>query len=340
MAQAIPRQDTNGQQLPVYRAASFTVVNGANHGDELSFAAELMLDDIYELTEGAIPSALAFDALPDSAFRISDLSSVGRPGATLHLDCCVTLMPPNGETVEAIILVEVDTRGNIRDIYLHPLAPIAPKTAYSLVGIDRDHARRRMALIGCVSFTRGTRITTATGEQKPIENLQVGDRVLTRDSGVQEIRWVGRSTVRATGPFAPIVIKAGAMNNMGDLKVNPDHRLFVYQREDTVGAGQAEILVKARYLVNGETVYFQEGGFIEYFQLLFDDHEIIFAEGIAAETMMVNQATHPVLPKSLGEKFARSQPGLPNVDTIAYDVKEALLRHRDAAALLRRASSR
>lgn len=92
--------------------------------------------------------------------------------------------------------------------------------------------------------------------------------------------------------------------------------------------------------MNDDNVYFQEGGFIEYFQLLFDDHEIIFAEGIAAETMIVNQATKPVLPKALSEKLAQTQPGLPNKQPIGYDVTETLLRHRDAAALLRRASSR
>ncbi len=340
MTPVVPHQDTHGQQLPVYRAANFTVVNGANLGDEISFAAELILDDVYELSEGAYQSALAFEASGDGKFKIAPQSSTGVAGADLFLDCFVTLMPQHGETVEAMILVEVTPDGNIRDIYLHALAPLAPKTPYSLVGMDQNYAQHRMALMGCVSFTRGTSITTATGEQKPIEELQVGDRVLTRDSGIQEIRWVGRSTVRATGPFAPIVISAGAMNNLNDLTVNPDHRLFVYQREDAVGAGQAEIMVKARYLVNDETVYVQDGGFIEYFQLLFDNHEIIFAEGIAAETMMVTSATKPVLPKSLSEKFDQTQPGLTHVKPIALDVNESLLIHDDAASLLRRASTR
>lgn len=340
MTQVVPHQDLHGQQLPVYRAANFTVVNGANLGDEISFAAELILDDVYELSEGAYQSALSFEATGDGTFKIAAGSSTGVLGADLFLDCFVTLMPPHGETVEAMVLVEVNASGNVQDIYLHALSPLTAKTPYSLVGLDQNYAQHRMALMGCVSFSRGTNITTATGEQMPIEDLSVGDRVLTRDSGIQEIRWIGRSTVRATGPFAPIVISAGAMNNLNDLTVNPDHRLFVYQREDAVGAGQAEIMVKARYLVNDDTVVVQEGGYIEYFQLLFDDHEIIFAEGIAAETMMVTSVTKPVLPKALGEKLAQTQLGLPNVKPIARDINESLLLHDDAAALLRRASMR
>lgn len=340
MTQAVPQQDRKGQQLPVHRAADFRVINGANEGDALSFASEVMLDDVYELRHAAYPAVLALAPNEDGSFHITDLTSLGRPFATLYLDCSITLMQSSGDTIEALVLVEVDEGGNVADIYLHAFAPLETKTAYTLVGVDRDNAHRRLALTNCVSFTRGTHITMANGAQTAVESLKVGDKVLTRDAGVQEIRWIGRSTVRATGPFAPIVIKAGTLNNLGDLIVNPDHRLFVYQREDAVGAGQAEVMVKARYLLNGDSVYVQNGGYVEYFQLLFDDHHIIFAEGIAAETMLVDDKTESVLPKALGEKFKKSQPGLAAPQGVAVEINERLLLNKNAASLLRRASSR
>ena len=37
------------QTIPVYQADSFKVVHGANLGDTMSFADELMLDDVYTL---------------------------------------------------------------------------------------------------------------------------------------------------------------------------------------------------------------------------------------------------------------------------------------------------
>lgn len=340
MTKAVPHQDRRDQQLPVYRASDIRVVNGANEGDSISFAAELMLDDIYELRQAAYPAALAITPDEDRAFLISARSSVGRQGAQLYLDCSLTLMQPSGETLEALVFVEVDEAGNVADVYLHALAPMDARSPYTLVGIDQENTHRRLALSNCVSFTRGTHITMSNGIQTRIENLRVGDRVLTRDGGAQEIRWIGRSTVRATGPFAPVVITAGTLNNLGDLVVSPDHRLFVYQREDKLEAGQSEVMVKARYLLNGDTVFTQNGGFVEYFQLLFDDHHIIFAEGIAAETMLVDDKTESVLPRKLSEKFKNSQPGLGNPDRLAVEVNERLLLTDNAAKLLRRASSR
>ena len=62
------------------------------------------------------------------------------------------------------------------------------------------------------------------------------------------------------GEFTPICIKAGTLNNDNDLIVSPDHRLFIYQRSDELGAGRAELLVKVRYLLNGDTVFTQTGG--------------------------------------------------------------------------------
>ena len=95
-----------------------------------------------------------------------------------------------------------------------------------MVGVDRENAEERFAQITCVSFVKGTRITLSSGALKPIEELEVGEKIITRDKGVQEICWIGQSTVRATGDFAPVVIKAGALNNMHDLVVSPESLLF------------------------------------------------------------------------------------------------------------------
>ncbi len=338
MTQAVPQQDHKGQQLPVFRAQDFHVINGANEGDALSFANELMLDDVYELRNGAHPAALAFAPNEDGSFHVADVSSIGRPFATLYLDCSITLMQSSGDTVEALILVEVDAAGHVVETYLHAFAPLDAKAPYTLIGVDRKNAHRRLGLASCVSFTRGTHITMADGAQTPVESLNVGDKVLTRDAGVQEIRWIGRSTVRATGPFAPIVITAGTLNNLGDLVVNPDHRLFVYQREDKVGAGQAEVMVKARYLLNGTSVYVQNGGYIEYFQLLLDDHHIIFAEGIAVETMRITRRNRTLLPSQMSRRWGAAIPGHSDRPHAAFEIAAAPFGGESPARLLRRAS--
>lgn len=328
------------QSLPVYRAEDLCVSEGVNLGDALSFADELVLEDCYELTRGAQTARLSVVSGELDYFTIAPQSDIGVADAALHLDSCLTVMTPTGETIELLVLVEVDPQGNVSQIYVQPLAPLISKTPYTLVGIDRDAAKYRFAQVGCVSFTRGTRITTATGEQKTVEDLRVGDRILTRDNGPQKIRWIGQTTQRAVGEFAPIVISKGTLNNSADLKVSPDHRLFIYQRYDRIGAGRPELLVKARHLVNGKTVYPQEGGFVDYFQLLFDSHEIIYAEGISAETMLVDTRTKPVLPEELKQKLSAPSSGHKRRPHMDYEVHEDLLKHPDTAELLRRASTK
>lgn len=319
------------------------VVNGANLGDTLSFAEELQLEDTYALAYGAEPRRLAVQAAPQNAarghFTIAEGTTLGTPGATAVLDSCLTLMTRASEVIELLVLVEVDTQGNVAEIYGVPLAPLEPQTDYLLVGIDRDAAQGRMAQLACTSFTRGTRITMATGEQRPIESLRPGDRLLTRDDGPQEIRWIGQNTQRATGEFAPIAIAAGTLHNARDLIVSPDHRLFIYQRSDRLGAGRAELLVKARHLVNGDTITVQQGGFVDYFQLLFDRHQIVFAEGIAAETLLADPRTHAALPRELADKLLTGGTGHGDALHLDFEVSRKLLDRPDAAELLRRAST-
>jgi len=54
------------QSLPVYTADGFVVTQGANLGDPLSHAAELMLDDVYRLTPAAAPERLTIHATGDA----------------------------------------------------------------------------------------------------------------------------------------------------------------------------------------------------------------------------------------------------------------------------------
>lgn len=327
------------RHLSVYRAEDFRVSHGVNEGDPLGDATELLHEDIYMLGETAAPQRLGLAPDGDSgAFHIAAGSGAGTRGAPVYLDSLLTFMDSAGETREVLVFVEVEPAGGtIAQVYLFPLAPLNAKTGYSLVTIDRDRAPGRLAAAATVAFTRGTRITMAGGRQVPIEELRPGDRVLTRDSGPQEVRWTGMQTLRASGAFAPITIAAGTLNNTGDLVVSPSHRLFIYQRVDALKAGRKEVLVKASLLVNGITVTQDPGGFVDYFQVLFDKHEIIYAEGIAAESLFVDTATRPALPKDVLRKL--SEPG-PGTALPGRELREAdLTAQRNTAELLKRISA-
>lgn len=324
------------QSFPVFPAHAFCVSQGANLGDYLSPHDDLMLDDIYSLIPGAQPVRLTLHTTDAAHLSIAADSAVGAVGAQVHLDCALTLMSPDGQITDAIVLVETDAQGDIALVYLLPLARLSARTPYALVGTDQTNMRTKFAHLSCARFTRGTHITIASGAQVPIENLQVGDRVLTRNDGIQQVRWIAQSTVRAVGDFAPIRIRAGALNNDRDLIVSPDHRLFIYQRKDRLGAGRSELLVKARHLVNADSVTVQDGGFVDYFELLFDSHQIIYAEGIAAESMLIDTRTRPILPDALTDMMGEHAVD----DMSGLDVTETLLDRPDAAEILRRASLR
>ncbi|QEE35978.1 Hint domain-containing protein [Octadecabacter sp. SW4] len=330
MANATPSAP---QSLQVYPAAQFRVTDGVAEGDPITFADDLVMDDLYQLVDGArrAPLIVTMTDAP-THFILHPDTPHGAVGNDFYLDCCVTLMAPDSTTIEALIFVEVED-GEVAESYFLPLATLAPGTDYRLVGVDRHAATSRFAEVACVSFTRGTRITLASGEQRPVEDLQVGDRVLTRDDGPQDVRWIGQTTLRAVGAFAPVVIRKDTLFNAHDLVLSPDHRIFVYQREDALGAGRAEVLIKVRHLINGDTVFQRDGGFVDYFQLLFDDHQIVYAEGIAAESLLIDPRTRGALPEGAPNDSHRDR------QHNDYEVTESLLSARDAVALLRRASS-
>ena len=287
--------ETKTLSLSALHAAHFRVVRGANEGDALSHAAELMLDDVYVLQPRTLPHLLTLRCRADGHFE--DQSR--HPPRPLYLDSILSFMSLTGPTTEIMLLVALDEDGYLCDILPCPLTPLKHQTEYQLMRIDRSTARHRIAQHGAANFLKGTQITLASGAQCTVEALRPGDLLLTRDDGVQPLRWVSSETLRATGPLAPVTLATGALNNTAALTVSAEHRLFIYQRDDHLAAGRAEVMVRARDLVNGTTVTQQPGGFAEYVQLAFDRPQLIFAQGICAETTRLDAQTSPVLPQNL-----------------------------------------
>ncbi|MGB1235027.1 MAG: Hint domain-containing protein [Planktomarina sp.] len=321
------------QSLLAYDGECLRVIEGANYGDTLSFAEDMILDDVYHLTKHAPLKAMSLATRQNAEhFVLTAETELGSPGADLILDCALTFMGIDGKTFEALVFVEVED--NVAEaIFLHPLSPMPDGRDFRLVGIETQNVFRKLAQVACVSFVRGTHITMASGAQTPIEHLKIGDRILTRNDGPQAIRWIGQNTVRAVGDFAPVVLRRRALNNINDLTLSPDHRLFIYQRSDKLGAGRSAVMIKARHLVNNQDIYRQEGGFVDYFQVIFDSHHIIYAEGIAAESMLIDSRTKAALP----DDVTRTLPDHASSRHSDYEVQDALLG-TDMAARLRAAS--
>jgi len=135
-----------------------------------------------------------------------------------------------------------------------------------------------------ICFTPGTMIKTPHGP-RDIATLRVGDMVRTRDHGPQKIRWIQSRTVPAIERFAPIRLRAGVLTSLtSDLLVSPQHRMMFQGYEAEVLFGEREVLIPAIQLVNGKDVTQDAGDEVTYIHMMFDQHEIVYANGAASES--------------------------------------------------------
>ncbi|MEM6661714.1 MAG: Hint domain-containing protein, partial [Pseudomonadota bacterium] len=139
-------------------------------------------------------------------------------------------------------------------------------------------------------FAPGTLILTTRGEI-PVENLCIGDLVITADRGPQPLRWMGKRTEvfkSRDDPHIPTLITAGSLGNGlpgRNLIISPLHRVVLSGPgiEDAFGAPEILALSKALTLQPG--IRRMKGKRrIDYYSLLFDRHEVIFSEGVPTES--------------------------------------------------------
>jgi Ca2+-binding RTX toxin-like protein len=140
-------------------------------------------------------------------------------------------------------------------------------------------------------FTPGTLIATPKGEV-PVESLREGDKVITRDNGIQEIRWVGSRTLNrddmANAPsMRPIVIKAGSLGHglpERDMLVSPQHRVLVTGDQAQLYFDESEVLVAAKHLINSGSIRRLDTLRTTYIHFMFDRHEVVLSDGAWTES--------------------------------------------------------
>jgi hypothetical protein len=139
---------------------------------------------------------------------------------------------------------------------------------------------------GPACFLPGTGIRTPEGEAR-IEDLRIGDLVLTVGGEAIPIKWIARQVFRKSGSswperVMPIRVARHALAHQTphtDLYLSPGHPIFI-----------GGYLIPVKDLVNGISIApaLPDGmEVIEYFQIVLATHEVIFAEGLPAETFLV-----------------------------------------------------
>lgn len=142
-------------------------------------------------------------------------------------------------------------------------------------------------------FAAGTLIATASGE-RPVEEIRPGDLVMTRDRGLQPVRWAGSrhvigTEIAANPRLAPVRIAAGALGQglpVRDLLVSQQHRVLVRSAIAARMFGARELLVAARHLagVEGIEILSASAG-VTYVHLMFAGHEVILSNGAETESL-------------------------------------------------------
>lgn len=206
---------------------------------------------------------------------------------------------------------------------------------------DSGPDRQGRARIPC--FCRGTLIQTAAG-LRPVQDIQVGDLVQTMDNGLQPVRWVGSRLVEmedlAEAPgLYPVHLSAGCLgDNMPerDMKLSPQHRVLVRSKVAQRMFGESEVFLPANKLTSIPGIYIDGSvSSVEYFHIMFDQHEIVFADGVASESLYLGPMALRALEEDAKQEIFALFPELERGDTRALarfvprgmQQKEIVARH-------------
>ncbi|WP_298292606.1 Hint domain-containing protein [uncultured Litoreibacter sp.] len=325
-----PTEFRANHAFSVFEAAQFRVTNGVNHGDPVGDMDSLCLGDVYALkrTAKVITLDLQDKAAPvlgeQPLFSVTANSGIEVKGTTARIAARLTFMTQIGASVDALVIA---CDAPVARFYFYPLGPIEPGTDYTLIEAEEHPRDIPLADLTGMSFGRGTRITMSDGSQRAVEDLQVGDRVLTRDHGMQPIRWIGKRTVQGVGEFAPVVITEGVLGNAESITVSQTHRMLISDWRAEVMVGSRDVLIQAADLVNDDTIFIRKGGFVEYTQLVFDQHQILYAEGVPTESLHMSQQILSGLPEDVADEVLALFPDLkasePKFSRVPLDSRDA-----------------
>ena len=213
-------------------------------------------------------------------------------------------------------------------------AVLADQSTLPMSQVDR--------LIPC--FTPGTYIATPRGGVL-VENLKVGDRVVTRDNGLQSIKWVGKKRLdhmqlKELTALRPILIEAGSLGKNipdRDMLVSPAHRILIVLKVAQLYFGQTEVLVAAKDMCDIEGVCVTVVPYITYVHFLCDNHELVLADGAWSESFQPGDYSLKGMDEDQREELFELFPDLATKEGVkGYRAARASLTKRESSLIFKK----
>ncbi|WP_052249787.1 Hint domain-containing protein [Tateyamaria sp. ANG-S1] len=227
----------------------------------------------------------ATDGLADTTFTVGE-SVTGPTGTGGFGDGEATFIgtfpAPGGATPDWAVFTENNSSTSTSEGTVYLFVP--PGTPTSDLPADFNALNASFSASNLTEcFLTGTRIATPDGETA-VEDLKIGDEILTADGKTVPVRWVGwQKVVCAFQPperLMPVRVEAGALGHglpKRDLTLTADHALHI-----------DGMLINAGTLVNDTTItrvpLSEFDGSYTVYHVETEHHDLILAEGTAAET--------------------------------------------------------
>lgn len=164
---------------------------------------------------------------------------------------------------------------------------VAAITAQEKTGRDKMDRRYLTGICGEAN------VRTPLGGRR-IELLNVGDMVVTRHNGLQPVRLIWSWTVTAAEmrehpELAPIRLKPRAVGPMmpsRDLRIASGHRVLIPGYKISGAEDQHPCLMRVDGIaVTSDTAFVDRSAeSVTYYNIVFDQHEVITADGLPVET--------------------------------------------------------
>jgi hypothetical protein len=134
--------------------------------------------------------------------------------------------------------------------------------------------------IDTACYARGTMIRTDRGEVS-IEELSIGDRVVTHSEKHKTIKWIGRGQALSTGgrqhAATPVIVRKAAIADnvpVRDLRITKGHALFI-----------DGVLIPVEELINHRSIFWDDRAQeVQIYHIELETHDVLIANGAPAES--------------------------------------------------------